>query len=92
MEISIEKLNETHNLKYFSCGNDTIDNFFKTESLYHNLIMAKERINDFIKTLKFKEKSEIFEQFDIEVIENIMTREEQEDGTFALSWGEQKVS
>ncbi|MDR0430357.1 MAG: N-6 DNA methylase [Tannerellaceae bacterium] len=57
------------------------------------LVLAKERLNEFIKTGEVKEQSEIFEEFDISmsVIESLLTREQDSDGRFHISWGRQKL-
>jgi len=58
------------------------------------LLMVKERINEYIKTLEFKERQEIFEEYgiDIDILENIIEKEKDEEGHVRLTWGNQKVS
>jgi len=58
------------------------------------LLMSKERINEYIKTLDFKEQSEIYEEFgiDLDVLNSIIEKEVDENGRVKLSWGNQKVS
>ena len=58
------------------------------------LLMSKERINEYIKTLDFKEESEIFEDFgvDLDVLNSLMEKKTDEDGNVRLTWGNQQVS
>ncbi len=58
------------------------------------LLMAKERVNDFIKTLEYKEQADIFGEFDIDIsiFDQIIRKEKGEDGRVSLRWGHQKVS
>lgn len=57
------------------------------------LVLTKERLNEFIKTGEVKEQSEIFEEFDItmSVIESLLTREQDSEGKFHISWGNQRL-
>jgi hypothetical protein len=58
------------------------------------LVLTKERLNEFIKTGDVKEESEIFNEFDISpsIIESLLCREQDDEGHFHISWGQQKVS
>lgn len=58
------------------------------------LVLAKERLNEFVKNGKITEESDIFEEFDIspDIIETLFRREKDEKGNFHISWGTQKVS
>lgn len=58
------------------------------------LLMAKERINEYIKTLEFKDEAEIFDEYgiDIDILNDIMEKEYDENGKVRITWGEQKVS
>lgn len=57
------------------------------------LVLTKERLNEFIKTGEVKEQSEIFEEFDItmSVIDSLLTREQDSEGKFHISWGSQRL-
>jgi hypothetical protein len=57
------------------------------------LLMSKERINEFIKTLEYKEQAEIFNEFDIDldIFNSIISKELDENGHIRLTWGNQKV-
>lgn len=57
------------------------------------LVLTKERLNDFIKTGEVKEQSEIFDEFGISpnLIESLLRREQDEQGNFYITWGNQKV-
>jgi len=57
------------------------------------LLMTKERINDFIKTLDHKEKSEVFNEYgiDLDILNHIIQKEEDEEGRTKLNWGSQRV-
>lgn len=58
------------------------------------LLLAKERINDFIKTLEFKDQSDIYGEFDVnlDILESILSRTKDHDGKVKIEWGLQKVS
>lgn len=58
------------------------------------LLMSKERINEYIKTLDFKEQSEIYDEFgiDLDVLNSIIEKEVDEEGRVRLTWGKQQVS
>lgn len=53
------------------------------------LLMAKERLNDYIKTLEFKEQNEIFEDFgiDLSILDSLMEKEKDSEGKMVLKWG-----
>ena len=57
------------------------------------LVLAKERLNDFIKTGEVREQSEIFEEFDItmSVIDSLLVRTEDSEGKIHISWGSQRI-
>jgi hypothetical protein len=57
------------------------------------LVLTKERLNEFIKTGEVKDQSEIFEEFDISmsVIDSLLTREQDSEGKFHISWGSQRL-
>jgi hypothetical protein len=58
------------------------------------LVLTKERLNEFVKTGEIREESGIFTEFDISpsIVENLLTREQDEKGKFHIRWGYQKVS
>ena len=58
------------------------------------LVLTKERLNDFIKTGEVKEQSEIFDEFGISpnLVESLLRREQDDDGHFYITWGDQTVS
>lgn len=58
------------------------------------LLMVKERINEFIKTLDFKEQVNIYDEYgiDLDILNNIIEKEIDSDGKIRLTWGSQKVS
>ena len=58
------------------------------------LVLTKERLNDFIKTGEVKEQSEIFDEFGISpnLIESLLRREQDDEGHFYITWGDQTVS
>lgn len=78
--------------------NKTVVNFVTyDESIEQNLIalvLTKERLNEFVKCGEIKERSEIFEEFDVSpnLIENLLKREYDSDGNIYLSWGGQRVA
>jgi len=58
------------------------------------LLMAKERINEYIKTLDFKEDADIFIEFgiDLDVLNSLIEKKIDENGNIHLTWGTQRVS
>ena len=58
------------------------------------LLMAKERLNDYIKTRKFKEEEAIFEEFgiDLDILNDIMEKSIDNAGRTIMNWGKQAVS
>ncbi|WP_182101553.1 SNF2-related protein [Niallia taxi] len=57
------------------------------------LLMAKQRLNEYIKTLDFKEQAEIFEEFgvDLDILNALIEKAYDKDGKLYLTWGRQKV-
>lgn len=57
------------------------------------LVMAKERINEYIKTLSFKDQKELYNEFgvDLDILESLMEKEIDEKGHVRLTWGQQQV-
>lgn len=58
------------------------------------LLMAKERLNDYIKTLDFKGENEMYEEFgvDLDILDSIMSKEKDSEGRTVMSWGKQNVN
>lgn len=58
------------------------------------LILTKERLNDFIQTGEVTEESAIFDEFGVStsIIDSLFTREQDEEGKFHISWGQQNVA
>lgn len=57
------------------------------------LVMAKERINEFIKTLSFKDQEDIYDEFgvDLDILESLMEKKTDGEGCVHLTWGQQQV-
>lgn len=57
------------------------------------LIMAKERLNDFVKTLDLRDHSEVMEDFDLDesFLDMIISKVYDEDGGVKFQWGKQKA-
>lgn len=55
------------------------------------LLMAKEKLNDFIKTTNEKSSAAIYEQFgiDLNILDMLITKEYDSDGKLMLRWGKQ---
>lgn len=84
-------------IRFDSVGNTDVHFVTYENTIEQNilaLIMAKERINDFIKCLEYKEESDIFDEFGIEydIFQSILKKEKDEEGHFQISWGEQFVN
>lgn len=54
------------------------------------LLMTKERLNDFVKTLEYKDNSDIYSEYDIDldILNDLITKQKDEDGKINISWGE----
>jgi hypothetical protein len=57
------------------------------------LLMSKQRINEFVKQLEYKEDADIFGEFGIslDIFNSIITKDYDEDGHVKLTWGQQKI-
>lgn len=57
------------------------------------LLMAKEKLNDFIKTTNEKTSAAIYEQFgiDLNILDMLITKSWDEDGHLTLRWGKQTL-
>jgi len=57
------------------------------------LLMAKERINDFVKTLEFKDQSDIYGEFDVDldILNSILSKTRDHEGKVKIEWGLQRV-
>lgn len=58
------------------------------------LLMAKERLNDYIKTLDFKAENEMYEEFgvDMNVLDSIIEKDKDEKGNLVINWGKNNIS
>lgn len=56
------------------------------------LLMSKQKLNEFIKTCELATREELYEDFDIDmgILNQIITKEYDEEGKLHLKWGEQK--
>jgi superfamily II DNA or RNA helicase len=57
------------------------------------LLMAKQRINEFVKQLEYKEDADIFDEFGIslDIFNSIITKSYDENGSVTLTWGKQQI-
>ena len=57
------------------------------------LLMAKEKLNDYVKTLEYREDSDIYQQYDIDlnILNELITKSKDEEGNLHIEWGESKV-
>jgi len=58
------------------------------------LLMAKERLNDFIKTTNRSSTNDIYDEFgvDINILSMLIQKNYDEDGKLFLTWGQQKIA
>lgn len=59
------------------------------------LLMAKEAINDFVRTLNFKDRSDLYSEYGIslDILEQVMERyRDPDDGNYQIRWGAQKFT
>jgi hypothetical protein len=58
------------------------------------LLMTKERLNDYIKTLEFRDESDILEEYDVDsdIFDMLISKNYDQDGKYYLTWGKQKIS
>ena len=78
---------EMKNVHYVTCKDSVEQNLMA-------LVLAKERLNEFIKTGEVREQSEIFEEFDVtmSVIESLLVRERDSEGRIHISWGSRRIT
>lgn len=57
------------------------------------LLMAKEKLNDYIKTLEFKDDSDVFNEYDVDldILNSIITKEKDDDGKTIINWGQSEL-
>ena len=53
------------------------------------LLMAKERLNDYVKSLDYKENSEIYDEYgiDLDILNDLITKTKDEKGNVSVEWG-----
>lgn len=58
-----------------------------------SLLMDKEKLNDYVRTLEYKENSEIYGEYDIDlgILNDLMTKAEDENGKTKVVWGKAKA-
>lgn len=58
------------------------------------LLMSKERLNDYIKTLEFRDESDIFEEYGVDgsILDLLIQKDYDENGKSYLRWGRSRVS
>jgi predicted RNA methylase len=58
------------------------------------LLMAKEKLNDYIKTLEYRDDSDIYSEFniDMDILNGILTREVDDEGNYQINWGNTAVA
>ncbi len=57
------------------------------------LLMAKEKLNQFVKTLDNHSREEIYQEFDIDmgILEMLIEKDVDADGKLVLQWGNQNI-
>lgn len=73
---------------YFFNYHDTI------ETNLLALLMAKEKLNDFIKVKELKTDSQVFEEYgiDLGILQSLITKEKDEEGNVSVRWGKELVN
>ena len=58
------------------------------------LLMSKERLNEYIKTLEVADRGDIFDSFDIDLslLNSLISKQYDQEGKMYLSWGKQQIS
>jgi hypothetical protein len=84
-------------IRYDSSEKSTIHMITYRDTIDMNLfalLLAKERINDFVKTLEFKEESDIYGEFDVNLnhLDSILEKTKDGEGKVRIEWGLQKVN
>lgn len=76
-----------HTKVYFICYHDTI------EANLLALLMTKEKLNDYIKTLEYRTNSDIYNEFDIDmgILDSLITKETDAEGNVKITWGKAEV-
>lgn len=54
------------------------------------LLLVKERLNDYIKTLEYREESDIYDEYgvDLDILNSLITKEKDSEGQMKIKWGE----
>ncbi|MDR1459111.1 MAG: helicase C-terminal domain-containing protein, partial [Bacteroidales bacterium] len=83
-------------IRFDSEGHTNVHFVNYSDSIEQNimaLILRKEQLNDFISTGEVTEESAVYEEYDIspDIIDSLFRREQDKDGKFHITWGEQKV-
>ncbi len=70
----------------------TYDNTIEANLLA--LLMAKEKLNDYIKTLEYKDDSDIYQEFGIDtnILSSLITKELDDEGKVRLKWGQAEAA
>lgn len=54
------------------------------------LLMVKEKLNDYIKTLEYRDDSDIYDEYgvDLDILNSLITKEEDSEGKIRIKWGQ----
>jgi predicted RNA methylase len=57
------------------------------------LLMTKEKLNDYIKTLEYRQDSDIYDEYgiDTDILSSILTKEKDEEGHVHINWGQAQL-
>lgn len=55
--------------------------------------MSKEKLNDYIKTLEFRENEDMYSEYgiDLNILDLLITKDKDEEGHITLNWGQQAI-
>lgn len=83
-------------IRYDSVGVTTVKFFNYHDTIESNLLallMAKEKLNDYIKTLEYRDTENMYSEYgiDVSILDMLLTKEDDGEGNMRLTWGKQII-